>query len=128
MAKGKTRRKKVPSNLRKVIAENVNKLADKVFAEAENVPVAIAEASKTARVNPLVKSTVQRIMAAETSATLEQLEGLAEALEVSVYQLLIPHLDPKNPQIAKGASRDERDLYERLEKLEQAVSKSGPKP
>lgn len=126
MAKGKTRRKKTPSSLRNVIKQNVDALAKEVFPKAENVPVAIAEASKGARVNALIKSTVQRIMAGTTSATLEQLEGLAHALNVSTYQLLIPELDAKNPQVAKGATLEEQGLYRRLvkEAVEEALSQT----
>lgn len=137
MAKGKTRRKKIASSLRAIIAANVKARAKEVFPDSRNLPVDIANASKSAKVNPLVKSTVQRIMAGDephaketekTSATLEQIEALAEALGLTPYQLLIPSLDPENPQVAKGATTDERELYKRIarEAVEEALSRSTP--
>lgn len=128
MAKGKPRRKKIASGLRRIIAANANALAKRVFRDAENVPVSIVEASKSAKVNALIKSTVQRIMAGSTSATLEQLEALAHAFDVAPYQLLIPDLDAENPQIAKGATVEEHELYRRLVKsaVDEALSRTDP--
>lgn len=132
MAKGKTRRQKVPSTLRAVIAANVKARAKVQFKNSDNIPVAIAEASAGAPTNKLIKSTVQRIMNGDdakakdkTSATLEQLEGLAYALDLQPYQLLMPNLDVSNPQVAKGALPGEDRAYIRnevREALKEALS------
>lgn len=112
MAKGKTRRKKTPSLfLRAVIAANVSARAKIQFPNSDNLPVDIAKASEGAATNKLIKSTVQRIMSGETSATLEQLDGLAFALDLQQYQLLMPNLDAKNPQVAAGALPGEDRAY-----------------
>ena len=116
MAKPKTRRKKVPSSLRSVIAANVAARAKMVFKGAKNLPMAIRNATADAESERVAKSHIQKIIAAKTSVTLEQLDALAKALDLSAYQLLIQDLDPENPQIAKGATLDERELYRRIAK------------
>jgi hypothetical protein len=81
MAKTKTRRKKTPGELKHILARN-----------------------------KLVRSSVQNMLLLRNiphseipSASLEQLEGLAHALKIEPYQLLIPDLDPAHPQVAKIA-------------------------
>ena len=111
MAKAKTRRKKVASPLRQTIANNVAARAAVQFRDKPNVPMAIREASHPSEAERIAKSTVQRIMAAQTSATLEQIEGLARALQLAPYQLLMPNLDPTNPQVARGAVVGEEQVY-----------------
>lgn len=112
MVRGKTRRKKIPSQfLRDTVARNVKARAAIQFPECENVPLEIVKNSDGAATNRLNKSTVQRIMAGETSATLEQMEGLAYALDLSPYQLLMPNMDAKNPQVARGAAEGEEKAY-----------------
>src|SRR5690606_12347568 len=49
------------------------------------------------------KSTVQRILKGETGLNLDHIEKVAEALDIMVYQLLLPNLDHHNPQVAKCA-------------------------
>lgn len=132
MGKAKTRRKKVPSDLRMVIAANVNALAKKVFKEATNLPMAIRQATADAETERMAKSNVQKVLAGKTSVTLEQLDSLARALEVAPYQLLIPALDPDNPQVAKGATLDERELYKVIaqraarEAVKEALQQTSP--
>jgi transcriptional regulator with XRE-family HTH domain len=128
MAKGRTRRKKVPSSLRIVIAENVRRRAEQVFIGATNMPVAIRMATADADSERMAKSNIQKVIAGKTSITLEQLDALARALDLSPYQLLIPSLDAKNPQLAKGATQDEQELYRRIAKeaVKEALQQTVP--
>lgn len=128
MGSGKTRRRKTPSLLRGVIANNLTARARRVFPASTNIPMDIRRASSDTERDRLTKSTIQRIMAGETSATLEQIEGLAKALDVSPYQLLIPDLDARNPQVAKGATAAEESLYRKIahEAVEEALARSRP--
>lgn len=100
-----TRKRKVPGYMRYVLARNIEKLIEQHLGEAGDKPLALAKASG------LSKSTVQRILARETGASLDNIEALAEAFDVSVYQLMLPALDPANPQVVKGAAAEERRLY-----------------
>lgn len=127
MGSGAPRRKKTPSRLRAVIARNVKARAAIQFKGSPNVPVAIVNASGRDG-DRLTKSHVQRIMAGDTSATLEQLEGLARALDLAPYQLLLEDLDAGNPQVSKGATIGEEQVYEisrkaAQEAVEAALSK-----
>lgn len=74
----------------------------------------IRRSSADAEADRVTKSTVQRIMAGEASATLEQLDRLAKALDLLPYQLLIPDLDPNNPQVVAGATMEEQELYRKI--------------
>jgi hypothetical protein len=110
MAKTKTRRKKTPGELKHILARNARARAEIQFKGAKNKVVAIVEASGGAKVNKLVRSSVQNMLLLRNiphseipSASLEQLEGLAHALKIEPYQLLIPDLDPAHPQVAKIA-------------------------
>lgn len=96
---------KVPGQLRKVIAANVDLMAQVEFRASPNKPMALALAAGVS------KSTVQRIMAGDVGADLETLEKVAVALGLIPYQLFIPNLDVKNPQVAKGAMPGERKAY-----------------
>ena len=58
---------------------------------------------------------VTRFLAANHSMTLRTLDKLAEAFGYEPYQLLIPGLDPHNPQILRALSASEQRLYEALE-------------
>lgn len=88
MTAGRTRRKKIPSALRGVIAKNIADRAAVVFHDAPNVPMAIREASGSTDATRMAKSNIQKIMRGETSPTIEQLEGLGRALDIPVYRLL----------------------------------------
>lgn len=108
---GRTRRPKVPSQLRKVIARNVLLRADALYGEKPNIPEAIVEASHPSKRERLARSLVQNIMAGKTGTSVDNLEKLARALELLPYQLLIPSLDAHNPQVAKGALPGEEKAY-----------------
>lgn len=105
--------KKPDSIYRAFLATNVQKLMDIHFAESPNKPLALANATGK---GGLSKSTVQRILAGEIGITLETLDLIATALEVMPYQLVIPALDAKNPQVVKGAVEAEKKLYSDYER------------
>ena len=96
---------KVPGQLRRVVAGNVALMAQVEFRASNNVPLALAVAAGVS------KSTVQRIMAGDVGADLETLEKVAAALGLIPYQLFIPNLDVKNPQVARGAMPGEQKVY-----------------
>lgn len=65
--------------------------------------------------------TVGRILKAEHRVQIDTLQALAAAFELETYQLLIPGLDPKNPQILRALSPEEENLYRALE-----LARKGP--
>jgi hypothetical protein len=114
MGKGKTRRRKNPSPMRETIARNVLLRARIIFPLSKNLPQSIRERSADSDQDRLVLSHIKRILKSETSVSLEQIDKLARALDLTSYQLLIPDLDPKNPQVVKGATADEQSLYRKI--------------
>lgn len=94
--------------MREVVAKNVENLLAYHYSDYPNI---------TQRMNKLEEefkipfTTVQRIINQGGGGNLETLESVALAFELSPYQLLIPSLNPKNPQVVKGATKDEQRLY-----------------
>ena len=64
----------------------------------------------------------------EDSGEPDPVNMLAKALELSQYQLLIPDLDPRNPQVVKGATLDEQALYRKIamEAVKEALAETTP--
>lgn len=58
---------------------------------------------------------VRRLISADHAMTLRTLDRLAEAFCLEPYQLLIPGLDPGNPQVLRILSAAEERLYRALE-------------
>lgn len=56
---------------------------------------------------------IGRILAAESSITVDTLEKIAKAFDLQAWQLLVPGLDPGNPPV-NHITDAERRLYERL--------------
>ena len=54
-----------------------------------------------------------------TSISIDNLERLANCLNVLPYQLLIPYLDVKSPQVAHSLKTKDKDLYLRFNDLPQ---------
>lgn len=111
MGKGRTRRGKVASELRRALARNVNLRADFLYGERPNIPEAIRERSHRKPEERLAKSLVQGIMAATVGTSVDQLEKLAAGLDLLPYQLLLPNLDERNPQVVRGALPGEEKAY-----------------
>lgn len=105
MAETKTRKHKTPGFHRRILADNVLKLMQKQYPNAGNKPGALAKSAG------LSLSTVQRVLAQDQGASIDIIEALAEAFDVSVYQLLLPALDPDNPQVVREAAAAEKRMY-----------------
>lgn len=73
----------------------------------------IASDNALAKLAHIDQKTVWRIRHKEQSPTIEKLELLARAFDLHAWQLLIPHMDPKNPPVFV-MSDIERNLYKRL--------------
>lgn len=107
----KPKKPKVPAAaMRVVLAENVHNLMRLSFKEKGNKPLALSKAAG------ISLSSVQRMLSGETGATLDNIHAVAEVLDVAMYQLFIPYLDPGNPQVVKGASPAEQRMYRMLQK------------
>lgn len=75
---------------------------------------AVAAAAKKAGL-PIDQKTVGRVLKAEHAVQLDTLSALAAAFGLEPYQLLVPDLNPKNPQILRVLSKAEENLYKALE-------------
>jgi hypothetical protein len=98
----------------KILAANVRAL---MLAHADlNTQMKVAEATRRASRGPTIdQTTVGRILAAKHKAQLDTVEVLAEVFGVEPYQLLVPGLDAKNPQVLRSLSPAEERLYKALE-------------
>lgn len=103
--KGKKKTPKVPGFMRHILADNAKKLMALHYRDSPNKPMALAKDAG------LSLSTVQRILAGQTGATLDNIESLAAAFQASAYQMLIPALDAQSPQVVHGATKDEERIY-----------------
>lgn len=119
--KGIKKTPKVPGLMREIVAANLKRLMDHHMAGNPNKPKTLAGKAR------LSLSTVQRIVGCKTGATLDNLEALAEAFDLSVYQLLIPDLDVGNPQIVTGAMEAERRAYKAWRKAHPAAEQQEEK-
>ena len=91
--------------MRHVLAENVDALMKLHFRDSRNRPKALAHKAGVSL------STVQRILAMQTGATLDNIEAIAGVFSLSAYQILIPALDINNPQAVQGALKNEERMY-----------------
>lgn len=105
--KGKPKSRKIPGFMRFVLAENVSKLMNRAYKESRNKPKAL---SLDAGVS---LSTIQRILEMKSGATLDSIEQVASAFDLSTYQVLIPGLDIDAPPIVPGALQSEKTKYRR---------------
>ena len=63
---------------------------------------------------------VKRVMAGRHAITMTTLERIAAAYDLAPYQLLVPGLDPRNPQVLRQLSPAEAKLYAALEEARNA--------
>lgn len=89
---------------RGVLADNLNRL----MAHAEVNQTALG---KKAGVD---QSTIGRIRKQKHAPDVDTLERICKALGVSLWQILVPKLDPTNLPVLQNASPEERELYDRL--------------
>lgn len=93
-------------NIGQVLSANLCRLMD----DAEP-PITQTAVSK---VSGIPQRTISRIKRGEVSATLNNVEGLAKALGLLSWQLLVPDLDPHNPPLLRSATKEEKELYDRI--------------
>lgn len=118
------KRKKLPSQLRVTLAVNLVRLLDHHFPESTNKNKTLSKLAKTSL------STVQRIIAAadpdeinkSVGATIDKIDAFAEVFDVSPYQLLVPELDPRNPQVLREPTETEKNLYAKLRVAEDMIA------
>lgn len=67
-------------------------------------------------------ATVQRIQAQQTSVGLAIIERIAEAFDLSAWQLLVPGFDPNNPPALQPVSAKEKILYEKIMSAAKAIA------
>jgi transcriptional regulator with XRE-family HTH domain len=91
-------------NLRAVVAENVRRLKTHLGISQE----AIAKEAKVSQ------SSVGRVLNGSTAADLDTLAGIARALRVSAWQLLVPDIQPDNLPVLRAVSPQEEALYEKM--------------
>ena len=96
--------------MRVVVGANVARLLDHHYSHLPNVTARVKELAKDSGIG---HGTVQRIMDRKVGASLDNIEALANAFSVSVYQLMLPSLDVRNPQVVKGATEEEKRMYSR---------------
>jgi transcriptional regulator with XRE-family HTH domain len=119
--KGRKKTPKVAGFMRAVLAGNIRNLIERDFRERSNKPRSLA---KDAGVS---LSTIQRILKQDVGASLDNIEAIAAVFDLSVYQLLVPNLDVNNPQLVKGATKDEERMY-RSWKRERSITSPAPAP
>jgi transcriptional regulator with XRE-family HTH domain len=94
--------------MRVVVGANVAKLLDYHYRHLANVTQRQRALAKDSGVG---FGTIQRIMQRKVGASLDNIESISDALQVSVYQLMLPSLDAKNPQVVQGATEAEKLMY-----------------
>lgn len=62
----------------------------------------------------VAQSTIGRILKERHAPDLDTLHSLGKALGVTVWQLMVPHLNPSNLPVLQNASAEEQELYARL--------------
>lgn len=94
--------------MRVVVSANLKRLLDHHYKHLANLTQRQRALAADCKVG---FGTIQRICKAEVGASLDNLEAVADALHVQLYQLLLPSLDVRNPQIVQGATEAEQRLY-----------------
>lgn len=97
-----------PGTMRAVVADNIKRRMEVCFEQSTNRPKSLAKEAG------MSLSSIQRILSTEQAPTTDALEKIAIALDVAPYQLLLIHLDERNPQIVAGESAAERKFYAAL--------------
>lgn len=82
------------------------------YRESANQPRALAKDAD------ISLSSVQRVIAGQTGPGVDTIECIANAFDLSLYQLLIPGLDPHRPQEVPGALKQEERYLRRARRGE----------
>lgn len=99
------KKRKYVGFMREILAQNVRMLIEHHYKDRDNRPRALANATG------LSLSSVQRVLNAEAGASIDTIEVIANAFDLSTYHLVLPNLDVENPQVVAGASSAERAMY-----------------
>lgn len=100
---------KAPALSRAFIADNLKKLLNRDYPGLKLT--AQQKKLQEDSTGALPFTTTQRLMKKGNGANLETLETYARYFELQMYQLLLPNLDVKNPQVVKGALAAEQKFY-----------------
>lgn len=71
--------------------------------------------SAAARRTGVPQPTIGRIMRGDVLPSLSVLEQIAKGFGLETWQLMVPGMEPKSPPVLSRASKEERDLYARLQ-------------
>lgn len=66
--------------------------------------------------------TVGRIKEQKTSAGIDMIEKIADRFNLSVWQMLVPGMDPANPPALQPVSAPERAFYEKIMQAAKAIA------
>lgn len=94
--------------MRVVVGANLKRLLDHHYGHLPTITQRQREIAKDCKVG---FGTIQRICKGEVGASIDNLEAIADAVQVQMYQLMLPSLDVKNPQVVHGATEAEQRLY-----------------
>jgi hypothetical protein len=106
-----TRKRKVPSPLRLVVATNLTELMHRRYSNTGNKNGALAKESKVALAQ------IQRYMKLEQGITVDYLDPIAAVFGLSGYQLLLPNLNYDDPQQIPGAAKEEERVFREFRKM-----------
>lgn len=77
---------------------------------------------KLAQKTGLSTASISRLRNAQGNANLETLEAIAHAFHMEPWQLLVPHMEPRNPPALQPLTEQERRLYERLREVAKEIN------
>lgn len=81
---GNPKKRKVPGELREVLAQNINRMMEQRYKESGNRPMALARDAGVSL------SSVQRTLSRETGASIDTVEAFARVFGLKAYQLIMP--------------------------------------
>lgn len=94
----KVKRPKIGGVMRGILAANIRYLMDVRFAASGNRPMALAKRAG------ISLSSVQRIVACDVGASIDNIEAIAAALGQPVYRLLLADMTADDPEAREGAA------------------------
>ena len=99
----KTKNKMVGMKTREILAGNLQRLMATASGET-HTQIGLKRASGIAQ------ATIGRILRQETDATIDTVQALAGAFDLHAWQLLVPHLDVKQPPTLRTLTKEEDRL------------------
>jgi len=81
---GQPKKRKVPGEMRELLAQNINRLMEQRYRENSNRPMALAKEAGVSL------STVQRTLSREAGASIDTVEAFAKVFSLPPFQLLVP--------------------------------------